>query len=192
MSIATEIQRLQTAKADLKTAIEGKGVTVSASATLDAYADLVDAIETGGGGSGPRWELIGSVELELSEYTDTSTVEETNTGINVATTDYAYIMSIITCDAAITTSTEWGMTISLGGRYTSNGNYCSIANGGQKGASTLSKSAMVSATNGWGSYGVWIPNNSSNIIVCRKAHASGCPLIRGGTYTVAVYGLASL
>lgn len=50
MSIANEISRLQTAKADLKTAIEGKGVTVAASATLDAYADLVDAIETGGGG----------------------------------------------------------------------------------------------------------------------------------------------
>lgn len=51
MSIASEITRLQTAKADLKTAIEGKGVTVAASATLDAYADLVDAIETGGGGA---------------------------------------------------------------------------------------------------------------------------------------------
>lgn len=50
MSIASEITRLQTAKADLKTAIEGKGVTVAASATLDDYADLVDSIETGGGG----------------------------------------------------------------------------------------------------------------------------------------------
>ena len=49
MSIATEITRLQTAKADLKTAIEGKGVTVSSSATLDDYADLVDLISGGGG-----------------------------------------------------------------------------------------------------------------------------------------------
>lgn len=51
MSIASEITRLQTAKADLKTAIEGKGVTVAASATIDAYADLVDGIEVGGGGT---------------------------------------------------------------------------------------------------------------------------------------------
>ena len=59
MSIASEITRLQTAKADLKTAIEGKGVTVAASATLDDYADLVDAIETGGGGgSVPHVEAI--------------------------------------------------------------------------------------------------------------------------------------
>ena len=51
MSIATEITRLQTAKASLKTSIEAKGVSVSASATLDAYPALVDSIPSGGGGS---------------------------------------------------------------------------------------------------------------------------------------------
>lgn len=50
MSIATEITRLQTAKADLKTAIEGKGVTVPSATKIDGYADLVESIETGGGG----------------------------------------------------------------------------------------------------------------------------------------------
>jgi hypothetical protein len=49
MAISDEITRLQQAKADLKTAIEGKGVTVSSSATLDDYAALVDSIEAGGG-----------------------------------------------------------------------------------------------------------------------------------------------
>ena len=47
MSIASEITRLQTAKAGLKTAIEGKGVTVSSSALLDAYPALVDSISGG-------------------------------------------------------------------------------------------------------------------------------------------------
>lgn len=47
MSISSEITRLQNAKADLKTAIEGKGVTVSSSAKLEDYADLVDSISTG-------------------------------------------------------------------------------------------------------------------------------------------------
>ena len=47
MSIASEITRLQTAKADLKTAIEGKGVTVSSSAKLDAYPALVESISGG-------------------------------------------------------------------------------------------------------------------------------------------------
>lgn len=51
MSIATEISRLQQAKADLKTAIEAKGVTVSSSDTIDDYATLVGQIQTGGGSS---------------------------------------------------------------------------------------------------------------------------------------------
>ena len=50
MSIASEIQRLQTAKADLKAAIEAKGVTVPSSATIDAYDDYVSQISGGGGG----------------------------------------------------------------------------------------------------------------------------------------------
>ena len=49
MSVATEIQRLQTAKADIKTAIENKGVTVPSTTKLDAYADLVEQIKQGGG-----------------------------------------------------------------------------------------------------------------------------------------------
>ena len=47
MSIATEITRLTSAKAALKAAIEGKGVTVPASTTLDGYAALVGNIPTG-------------------------------------------------------------------------------------------------------------------------------------------------
>ena len=49
MSIATEITRLQTAKTDLKTAIEAKGVTVPSSAKIDTYDDYVSQISTGGG-----------------------------------------------------------------------------------------------------------------------------------------------
>lgn len=48
MSIASEISRLQTAKADLRTAIEGKGVTVPAAMPISGYHELVDAIQTGG------------------------------------------------------------------------------------------------------------------------------------------------
>lgn len=46
MTIASEIQRLQTAKADIKTAIQGKWVTVPASAKLDTYDDYVSQIKT--------------------------------------------------------------------------------------------------------------------------------------------------
>lgn len=46
MSIATELTRLQTAKANIKTSIENKGVTVSSDALLDAYPTLIDSITT--------------------------------------------------------------------------------------------------------------------------------------------------
>ena len=48
MSIASEITRLQTAKADLKTAIIAKGVEVADTDTIDTYASKVEAIESGG------------------------------------------------------------------------------------------------------------------------------------------------
>ena len=46
MSIATEIARLQTAKADIKTAIESKGVTVPSNASIDTYDTYVSQIKT--------------------------------------------------------------------------------------------------------------------------------------------------
>lgn len=52
MSIATEIERIEGAKADLRTSIQAKGVTVPASAKIDDYPDYVDAIQQGGGGGG--------------------------------------------------------------------------------------------------------------------------------------------
>jgi len=50
MAISDEITRIQGAKADLRTSIQAKGVTVPASAKIDAYPDYVDAIQQGGGG----------------------------------------------------------------------------------------------------------------------------------------------
>ena len=49
MSIASEISRLQSAKADIKTAIEAKGVTVPSNATIDTYDTYVSQISGGGG-----------------------------------------------------------------------------------------------------------------------------------------------
>lgn len=46
MSIASEITRLQNAKAAIKAAIEAKGVTVDDDATLDAFASLIGQIAT--------------------------------------------------------------------------------------------------------------------------------------------------
>ena len=51
MSIQTELTRITNAKAAIKTAIEGKGVTVPDGTLLDGMASLIESIESGGGGS---------------------------------------------------------------------------------------------------------------------------------------------
>lgn len=51
MSIQTELTRITNAKAAIKTAIEGKGVTVPDATLLDGMAALIESIEAGGGGA---------------------------------------------------------------------------------------------------------------------------------------------
>lgn len=48
MSIQTELTRITNAKTAIKTAIEGKGVTVPDGTMLDGMAALIKAIQTGG------------------------------------------------------------------------------------------------------------------------------------------------
>lgn len=52
MSIQTELTRITNAKAAIKTAVEGKGVTVPDGTLLDGMAALIESIEAGGGGGG--------------------------------------------------------------------------------------------------------------------------------------------
>ena len=49
MSIQTELTRIINAKAAIKTAVEGKGVTVPDATLLDGMAALIESIEAGGG-----------------------------------------------------------------------------------------------------------------------------------------------
>ena len=49
MSIQTELSRIINAKAAIKAAIEGKGVTVPEATLLDGMASLIESIEAGGG-----------------------------------------------------------------------------------------------------------------------------------------------
>ena len=81
MSIQTELTRITNAKAAIKTAIEGKGVTVPDGTLLDGMAALIESIEAGGGGGGtgynfdgnPRW--VSSGEFTVSETVSVSTIE---------------------------------------------------------------------------------------------------------------------
>lgn len=48
MSVTTELARIQTAKDDIKTAIENKGVSVPSNTLIDDYSTYVDSIQAGG------------------------------------------------------------------------------------------------------------------------------------------------
>ena len=70
MSIQTELTRIINAKAAIKTAIEGKGVTVPDGTLLDGMASLIESIEAGGGG-GMKVEVFSITpadEISYSEY----------------------------------------------------------------------------------------------------------------------------
>ena len=64
MSIATEIQRLQNAKADIKAAIEDKGVEVG-DGLIDTYAEKIAEISGGGGG---LERYASCIEFKSSEW----------------------------------------------------------------------------------------------------------------------------
>lgn len=66
MSIQTELTRLTNAKAAIKTAIEGKGVTVPDTTLLDGMASLIESIE-----AGTRINHNGSIKRAAVDLWDT-------------------------------------------------------------------------------------------------------------------------
>lgn len=69
MSIQTELTRITNAKAAIKTAIEGKGVTVPDSTLLDGMASLIESIQAGGGA------VVAYGEITPASDTTTITIE---------------------------------------------------------------------------------------------------------------------
>lgn len=81
MSIQTELTRITNAKAAIKTAIEGKGVTVPDGTLLDGMAALIESIEAGGGAQFGDYDIV-----QTGTITPTSNISEyvLDTGITIA------------------------------------------------------------------------------------------------------------
>ena len=90
MSIATELTRIQTAKADIKASIEAKGVTVPSNALIDTYADYVDEISGGGGGQAEE-DLKNLIERDITSITIPSGTTKIG---NNAFRDCTYLTSV--------------------------------------------------------------------------------------------------
>lgn len=72
MSIQHDLTRLQSAKAAIKAAIEGKGVTVPDATLLDGMAALIESIDAGGGTISGKKFISGEItfsETPTSEIT---------------------------------------------------------------------------------------------------------------------------
>ena len=141
-------------------------------------------------GGQSNWTLIDTKTLTLQEYTGT-TAEETDTGIDVSPLDYAFLVAVVTCDTAISSSTEWGMTLALLGRYINTGRVLQVGCAQQIGQATISYAAMTANTSNAGNVGLYIGSNKAHLALERKCNAT-ITKIRGGNYTVKLYGLASL
>ena len=130
MSIASEITRLQTAKADLKTAIEAKGVTVPSATKLGGYANLVESIPSGSAvltpyPIRPDAELIQTYsydklinadeEVTIPAYTTTATslkaTEDLSPTITLDYTNYNYYLAVRTLSIP-----EYSVTSKAAGR----------------------------------------------------------------------------
>ena len=77
MSIQTELSRIINAKAAIKAAIEGKGVTVPDATLLDGMAALIESIQAGGAGDKLEVFTLTPTENVYFNTYDTFTIGET-------------------------------------------------------------------------------------------------------------------
>ena len=142
--------------------------------------------------------LIGTETVELLETTST-TVESVTTNINVGSTDYLFGIVTIECNGAAEGDKDWGgRTFSIFYRHKTNGVLMVGVNSAQigtLGVKTLSYNAYKTSTSGGivnvNTYGVYV-GNAANVTFNRKCHASNCPKIMGGLYTVKAYGIVGV
>lgn len=141
MSIATEIERLQTAKADIKTAIENKGVTVG-DKTIDTYAELISKITSGS--SGKKF-VEGTVT-----FVDVTTAPTVEHNLGVVPTlfmllpDYEIDYTIDAENAAVIVSNEIIQTFVLNAAV----NVCALS---------------FETRAAYGTYGAWFTVNNGNL-----------------------------
>lgn len=75
MSVQSEITRLENAKAAIKAAIEGKGVTVPEATLLDGMAALIESIEAAGNVKIGNFSTFNYGSFQLAEDVSTYTID---------------------------------------------------------------------------------------------------------------------
>lgn len=170
---------------------------ITANGTYNASGDNADgysSVTVNVPHVGPQLTLIGQSTHTLTEYTDTSTAETIDTGIDVTGDDHAFLLVIITCDGTPAVENAWGgVYMDIACRYVSTGRiYPSTAGVIETGT----KSMLVSEASGFGigntpSGPIHLVSNVPTVRFIRKALNNG-RTVMAGTYTVKVYGIDSI
>ena len=179
-------------------------LTYANETTGKSDTSIGDAIQTlcagyGGEGGTLKLELIGTWTGYLPELTDGAKESvDTNILINNQLQKYPIILSTISCDGVLDASSDknWnGLTVNLGGRVIG-GRYHHAASIWYPGVPILkytTASLEEASTKYDNGYGVYACHNKANYFqFYRISHATNCPKIMGGNYTVNVYGIVGI
>lgn len=169
--------------------------SITANGTYNASSDNADgysSVTVNVPHVGPQLTLIGQSTHTLTEYTNTSTAETIDTGIDITNDNHSFLLVVITCDSTpAETNAKSMLYMDTAGRYVSTGRiYTSTAGVIENGT----KSLLMSEASGFGignSNGpIHLVSNVSTVKFIRKA-ANNRPVM-AGTYNVKVYGIDSL
>ena len=170
--------------------------SITANGTYNASSDNADgysSVTVNVPHVGPQLTLIGQSTHTLTEYTDTSTAETIDTGIDVTSDNHSFLLVIITCDGTPAVENAWGgIYMDVTARYTTTGRiYPSTAGVYEAGTKSLLMSEASSFNVGNVNGPIHLVSNVPTVRFIRKAMTNGRTMM-AGTYTVKVYGIDSL
>lgn len=164
MSIQSELTRLTDAKAAIKTAIEGKGVTVPDTTLLDSMAALIEAIEAGGGA---KYSYGSFTPSETTELTTAYAIEH-NSG---------FVPNVFIVVKSNSTFAQYSIRFAASFPY-------SLFTGG-----AIDYSSYSGYVFGWGSYNynhvvgtVSISKETTSTVAYIKSNAPNNKVVAGVTY----------
>ena len=158
----------------------------------DAIETLANGYGQGGSPLPIHLELLATWEADLEEYTGTTT-EIIRTDIDTSQFTDVYLLTTVECDGEYDPpelTWEWsGRSVALGGLYKSNHHYNATNStfdyGGVVRPTTFSElKSGVQAL-----HGITVRSNDQPLAFARLAHATNCPRVMGGHYTVRVYAI---
>ena len=182
MSVQSELTRLENAKAAIKAAIEGKGVTVPDGTLLDGMAALIEAIEAGGGGD---LSALGISKMASGTITIASSTTILNIYHNLSAMPkiiftYTKDHGVILAYSDIAIASMFGASFE-----NTDGNNCAICQvtGGRGGWTTLGSMHSVFYQGGFNGTDVFRVQ-SRNLIQCSYRNGAGysADFAAGATY----------